>query len=103
MGHISLGMKRMDSHLPLVEPIAVLDVFISGIAEAEELEDGMIRLICYSKRKNPHDCSLERVVVASIVMTKETLVRNILVCAKPAELCVAADIEMLPRGDETLN
>lgn len=89
----------MDSHLPLVEPIAVLDVFISGIAEAEELEDGMIRLICYSKRKNPHDSSMERVVVASIVMTKETLVRNILVCAKPVELCVAAEVEKLPVGE----
>ena len=92
----------MDSHLPLVEPVAVLDVFISGIAEVEEMGDGMIRLVCYSKRKNPCDCSIERIIVASLVMTKETLVRNMFACAKPVAVSVVADVEMLPKG-ETLN
>lgn len=97
------GGSCMDDELPMVEPIAVLDVFISGIAEPEELDDGMIRLVCYAKRRNPHDNTIERVIVANLVMSRETLVRNMLLCAKPATLCVVADVGQLPREGDTLN
>lgn len=85
--------------MPLVEPIAVMDVFISGVASVEDIGDGMIRVVFYSKRKNCHDGAFERVIVASLVVSKDGYVRNMFTCAKAMDLGITAEVEKLPTGE----
>lgn len=86
----------MHSELPLVEPIAVQDIFISGIAEIEDIGDGMFRYVLYTVRTNPHDRTTERVVVASLVMTKESIARNLFISASAMGLSVVGNVAVLP-------
>ena len=82
----------MDSNLPLVEPIAVMDVHITGVADIHDLDDGTIRLLFYSKRRNIHYHTYERVIVASIVVSKDNYVRNMFTCAKALDLSIGAEV-----------
>lgn len=57
-------------HHLLTEPIAIQDIFASGLAEAEDMEDGNFRFTFYARQKSIHDRSgaVEYVVVARIVL-----------------------------------
>jgi hypothetical protein len=57
-------------HQLLTEPIAIQDVFASGLAQAEDLQDGNFRFTFYARQKSLHDYSgtIEYVVVARIVL-----------------------------------
>lgn len=54
----------------LTEPIAIQDVYASGLAEAEDLGDGNFRFTFYARQKSLYDYagSIEYVVVARIVL-----------------------------------
>jgi hypothetical protein len=54
----------------LTEPIAIQDVFASGLAEAEDLGDGNYRFTFYARQKSIHDYAgaIEYVVVARIIL-----------------------------------
>jgi hypothetical protein len=57
-------------HQLLTEPIAIQDVFASGLAQAEDLQDGNFRFTFYARQKSLHDYAgtIEYVVVARIVL-----------------------------------
>lgn len=54
----------------LVEPAIVPDVFVSGIAEPEDLGDGNIRFTAYAQQKSFNDYvgATEYVIVSRIIM-----------------------------------
>lgn len=65
---------RQDNKGPLVEPAMIPDIFVSGVGRIELLEAGMVRWTYYTSQ-HPIDRpnSLERVVVARIVMPMEVI------------------------------
>lgn len=62
---------------PLVEPIAVQDVYASGVSEAEDISDGLFRLTFYANQRSITG-DRERVIVDRVVLSTvaaEELVR----------------------------
>lgn len=60
----------------LIEPAIVPDIFVSGLADAEDLGDGNIRFTYYTRQKSFHDHSnsIEHVIVARIVVPFTALI-----------------------------
>lgn len=87
----------MDSDLPLVEPFAVPDITVSGIADIEDMGDGNFRFILYARRRQ------ERIVVASLVMTEAVVMRCIMHSARAIGVSLAAAVGTLPRNGDHLN
>lgn len=83
--------------LPLVEPFAVPDVNVSGIADIEDMGDGNFRFVLYSTRRK------ERLVVASLIMTEGTVMRYILKSAQAIGVSLAASVGELPRNGDLMN
>jgi len=53
----------------LIEPAIVPDVFVSGLAEAEDLGDGNFRFVFFTRQRAlDHGGAVECVVVARLVM-----------------------------------
>lgn len=84
-------------NLPLVEPFAVPDINVSGIADIEDMGDGNFRFILYTTRRG------ERVVVASLIMTEATVMRCILSSAQAIGVSLAASVGQLPKNGDALN
>ncbi len=53
---------------PLVEPIAVQDVYVSGVSEAEDISDGLLRLTFYANQRSVTG-DRERVIVDRVVLS----------------------------------
>lgn len=87
----------MDSDLPLVEPFAVPDINVSGIADIEDMGDGNFRFILYARRRQ------ERIVVASLVMTEAAVMRCIMHSARAIGVSLAASVGELPKNGDVLN
>lgn len=87
----------MDSDLPLVEPFAVPDINVSGIADIEDMGDGNFRFILYARRRQ------ERIVVASLVMTEAAVMRCIMHSARAIGVSLAASVGELPKNGDHLN
>lgn len=87
----------MDSELPLVEPFAVPDINVSGIADIEDMGDGNYRFILYARRRS------ERIVVASLIMTEGAVMRCILHSARAIGVSLAAAAGELPKNGDHLN
>lgn len=87
----------MDSDLPLVEPFAVPDINVSGIADIEDMGDGNYRFILYAKRRQ------ERIVVASLIMTEAAVMRCIMHSARAIGVSLAASVGELPKNGDHLN
>lgn len=85
------------NNLPLVEPFAVPDINVSGIADIEDMGDGNFRFILYTTRRS------ERIVVASLVMTEGAIMRSILKSAQAIGVSLAASVGQLPRNGDTVN
>lgn len=83
--------------LPLVEPFAVPDIQVSGIADIEDMGDGNYRLILYTTRRR------ERLIVASLIMTEAAIMRSILKSAQAIGVSLAAVVGQLPRNGDALN
>lgn len=58
--------------MKLVEPFAVIDIFVTGVAAVEMLKGNLIRFIHYVEQTN-EDGELEHIVVAKIVMPMESV------------------------------
>lgn len=87
----------MDSDLPLVEPFAVPDITVSGIADIEDMGDGNFRFILYARRRQ------ERIVVASLIMTEAAVMRCIMHSARAIGVSLAASVGELPKNGDHLN
>lgn len=87
----------MTTELPLVEPFAVPDIHVSGIADIEDMGDGNYRFVLYTKKRH------ERIVVASLVLTEGAVMRCILQSAQAIGVSIAAAIETMPKNGDHLN
>ncbi|PAQ01548.1 hypothetical protein LRP31_18855 [Mesorhizobium mediterraneum] len=59
--------------LPLCEPIAILDIFVSGVGDMEELSPNLFRVTYYAKQRDTYTGETQLNVVAKFVVTFETL------------------------------
>lgn len=75
----------MDGDLIVVEPIAVPDVFVSGVLPKEELGGGLVRVTAYAIQRGP-DGIRYAVIVSRHVVCETDMARNIadLSCETPA-------------------
>lgn len=70
-------------HAPLSEPVVIQDIFVSALAQIEDLGEGIMRFTFTARQKSIHDYAgvVENVVVARLIMpvgaalggTKETM------------------------------
>lgn len=58
---------------PLVEPEPVRDIFITGVARVDTVGAGLYRVTYFADGKCTFDGRDERIVVARLVMTNETI------------------------------
>lgn len=61
----------------LTEPAIVPDIFVSGLAEAEDLGDGNFRFTMYTNQKCYRDGTIEQVVVARLVMPAPAVIASL--------------------------
>jgi hypothetical protein len=66
----------MDGDLVIVEPIAVPDVFVSGVLPKEELGGGLVRVTAYAIQQGP-DGVRYAVIVSRHVVCEADMERNI--------------------------
>lgn len=59
--------------MQLAEPIAVPDVFVSGLSHIEMIGGGCVRFVCYSIRLHEDGTEGTPVIVAKIVMPLDAL------------------------------
>jgi hypothetical protein len=62
--------------LPLVETIAVPDIFVSGLSSIEDIGGGMIRLTMYALQRNPITHGMERAIVCKVVCHESIIAAN---------------------------
>lgn len=74
----------------LVEPFAVADTFVSGLAEVEDIGHGCFRLVWYSRSK--HDGREELQVVAKFVMAAGEVPLAMRKMAKATNTCACEAI-----------
>lgn len=58
----------------ITEPIAVPDVFISGVHSIEGIGGGCVRYTCYVNQISPHDGTPERVICLRVVAPREAVI-----------------------------
>lgn len=56
-----------------VEPVVIPDIFVSGIANVEQLSQDVFRLTFYADQKSPIDGVSEQIIVAKLIVTREAL------------------------------
>lgn len=61
----------------LTEPAIVPDIFVSGLAEAEDLGDGNFRFTMYTKQRSLTGGEIEHVVVARLIMPAPAVMASI--------------------------
>lgn len=66
-------------NLILSEPAIVPEVFVTGLADAEDLGDGNFRFVLYSRQKSFHDYAggTELVIVARLIMPAAAVMESI--------------------------
>lgn len=65
-----------NNKIPVIEPIAVPDVFISGVLPKEDLGGGLVRVTAYSIQRMP-DWTICKVIVSRHVVCESDMARNI--------------------------
>lgn len=63
----------MTSDVPFTEPIAVPDIFVSGIGRIETAGGGNLRFTFFTVQQSLHGHGPERVIVARLVMPSEII------------------------------
>lgn len=59
----------------LTEPVMVEDIFVSGLAYVEDLEDGTYRLVFFAKQRGPHGD--ENIVKCRLVGTAPAMISGV--------------------------
>jgi hypothetical protein len=72
----------MFTNAHVTEPIAVPDVFISGLHSIEDIGGRCVRYTCYVNQTSVHDGTPERVICLRIVVPREAVIRNLLEAAR---------------------
>jgi len=67
----------MQSNVPFTEPIAVPDVFVSGVGRVDPIGDGIFRITYYVDHHSAFDGRSEKVVVARMLISGEAINRAI--------------------------
>jgi hypothetical protein len=62
-----------ESRLALTEPAVILDTFVSGVGDVEEIAPNLFRVTYYTKQKDAYSGEPSLVVVAKFIATAETL------------------------------
>jgi hypothetical protein len=60
-------------HLPVIEPIAVTDTYVSGVACVEDLGDNMFRITHYAVQRCPDGVTDYAVIVSRIIASAATI------------------------------
>jgi hypothetical protein len=60
-------------NLPVIEPIAVTDTYVSGVACVEDLGDNMFRITHYAVQRCPDGQTDYAVIVSRIVASAATI------------------------------
>jgi hypothetical protein len=86
MGREQTKMRR---NLPVIEPIAVPDVFVSGVLPKEELGGGLVRVTAYAIQRctDGTDCA---VIVSRHVLCESDMARNIASLMEPERVLLAS-------------
>lgn len=81
--------------LPLVEPTAVLDIYVGGLARIEKLGNGVLRFVLFSEQEN--SMGRERVIVARLIWAAadlpDAIRKTAKACATEGVLCACAQME----------
>jgi hypothetical protein len=90
LGTNSVGeAAKMRRNLPVIEPIAVPDVYVSGVLPKERLPGGMVRVTAYAIQRCPDgtECA---VIVARHVLWEGDMERNIASLTEPDRVLLAS-------------
>ena len=60
----------------LIEPAIVADVFVSGIAEPEDLGDGLLRYTSFTRQKSFNSGEIELVVVSRVIVPIPAVIQS---------------------------
>ena len=63
--------------MQIVENCAVPDVFVTGMADPEDLGNGNIRYTFYARRRSIHDGTSEREIVCRLIIPANVVLANI--------------------------
>jgi hypothetical protein len=79
----------MRRQLPVIEPIAVPDVFVSGVLPKEELGDGLIRVTAYAIQRctDGTECA---VIVSRHIICEATMAKSIASLMEPVRVLLAS-------------
>lgn len=77
--------------VPTVDLLAVADVFVSGLAEVEDIGSGCLRFVFYSIQHTPSG-EEERMVVAKLIMPIDALPAAVMQSARACGLSVAMEL-----------
>jgi hypothetical protein len=80
----------MDKHHRLIEPFSVLDVFVSGLGEIENVGGGCVRFTFYTIHHT--DGVEERVVAAKIIMPIDAVPEAMLRTSKSVGIGLAMEL-----------
>lgn len=86
----------MSANAPITEPLAVPDVFISGVLSIESIGGGCVRYTCYVNQISPHDGSPERVICLRVVAPREAVMPAALMGARHVGWSIVAE---MPGGE----
>ena len=60
----------------LIEPAIVADVFVSGIAEPEDLGDGLLRFTGFARQKTFHSGQVDLVIVSRVIVPVPAVIQS---------------------------
>jgi hypothetical protein len=83
-------------HRNVTEPIAVPDVFVSGVLSIEAIGGGCVRYTCYVNQTSPHDGTPERVICLRVVLPREAVIPAMLMAGRHVGFHIAGE---LPGGE----
>lgn len=67
------GQTVMFINLPVIEPIAVSDTYVSGVACVEDLGDDMFRITHYAVQRCPDGITDYAVIVSRLIASASTI------------------------------
>jgi hypothetical protein len=80
----------------VTEPIAVPDVFVSGVLSIEAVGRQCVRFTCYVDQISPHDGTPERVICLRVVLPRESVIPAMLMAGRHVGWQLAGE---LPGGE----